>query len=183
MLTTLSRRNASASRRASSRSVFAANPALSLVFRGSTTQTARAGRRSASTNAHVGPLASTAIARCRTTPRAETARSPSQSAENRPSHAARRSASARTPGKTPCANQRRYTLGPWAVLLSQPGACVFERPHYLRRRDWATALSFDQSHRGAEIAEVHAPSTGRLRAAPRETSRRQQTGNCSTPAC
>ena len=33
---------------------------------------------------------------------------------------------------------------PWAVLLSRPGACVVGTPHYLRRCDWATALSSDQ---------------------------------------
>jgi len=55
VLTTLSRRSASASRRASSRSVLAAWPALSFVFRGSTTQTAAPVGATASTNAHVGP--------------------------------------------------------------------------------------------------------------------------------
>src|SRR5687768_6896437 len=77
MLTTLSRRSASANRRASNRSVFAAYPAFSFVLRGSTTHTRAPVAPSASTKAHVGPVASTAIAECGPTPRATNRAMPS----------------------------------------------------------------------------------------------------------
>src|SRR4029450_2418765 len=66
--TTLSRRRASARRRASSRSVLAAWPALSFVLRGSTTHTAAPVGTTASTNAHVRPTAATASALSPPTP-------------------------------------------------------------------------------------------------------------------
>ena len=62
MLTTLSRRNASANRRASRRSVFAAYPAFSLVLNGSTMHKSPTAAVIASAKCQVGVLASTAIA-------------------------------------------------------------------------------------------------------------------------
>src|SRR6516162_1972550 len=44
--------------------------------------------------------------------------------------------------KTACVNQRRYTLAPWAVLLSRPGACVSEH-RIISAATGATALSSD----------------------------------------
>src|SRR6185503_4631437 len=65
--------------------------------------------------------------------------------ENASPTAVRPRHSSHTPERTACAGRPRYTVAPWAVLLSRPGACVLEPRHYLRRRDWATALSSDQS--------------------------------------
>src|SRR6185503_14377697 len=75
----------------------------------------------------------------------ETTSSPRRSAENASPTPGRPPGSPRRLEKTACASRRRYTVAPWAVLLSRPGACVLEPRHYLRRRDWATALSSDQS--------------------------------------
>ncbi len=160
MLTTFSRRSASATRRASSRSVFAANPAFSFVLRGSTTQIRAPVGCSASTNAHVGPLASTATACAVPTPRAMNRVTPSAVRGNRPSHfRSPVGVMAHAWKNALCKSTPIYSRSRGCSPLTARSMRAFEHSHYLRRRDRATALSFDQRtsmNRARSLANLHA---------------------------
>src|SRR6185295_16461898 len=144
MLTTLSRRSASASRRASSRSVLAANPAASFVLRGSTTQRRAPVGAIWSTKLHVGPVASTAIA-VAALQRAMKSATPLSERGNRASHT-------RTPllvmahacKNCLCRSTPIYSRSMGCPPLVARSMRDLEPAHYLRPLERATALSSDQ---------------------------------------
>src|SRR5688572_18079862 len=116
------------------------------------------GGASAPTKAHVGPLASTAIACCGPTPRATNCAIPSVVRGKRRSH--RRSplgVTAHAWKNALCKSIPIYSRSMGCPPLpARSRAC--ERPHYLRCHEWATALSFE-----SELTEsgVPCPAVGR----------------------